>query len=70
MQDVQGRDIRNKGDGGEGAPAIGVSAAFGVALAHLAGEDTARAADEIKASRPTAVNLFWAVDRAMNSESP
>ncbi|NLM01766.1 MAG: S-methyl-5-thioribose-1-phosphate isomerase [Methanothermobacter wolfeii] len=53
-----------------GAPAIGVSAAFGVALAHLAGEDTARAADEIKASRPTAVNLFWAVDRAMNSESP
>jgi len=53
-----------------GAPAIGVTAAFGVAMAELAGEDVEAAAEEIKASRPTAVNLFWAVDRVMKSESP
>lgn len=53
-----------------GAPAIGVAAAFGVALAHLAGEDLKKASDEIKSSRPTAVNLFWAVDRVMASDSP
>jgi len=53
-----------------GAPAIGVTAAFGVAMAELAGEDIEVAADEIRASRPTAVNLFWAVDRVMKSESP
>ena len=53
-----------------GAPAIGVAAAFGVALADLAGEDLELAAQEIKNARPTAVNLFWAVDRVMASESP
>ena len=31
-----------------GAPAIGVAAAFGMALAYLAGEDLNRVADEIK----------------------
>jgi methylthioribose-1-phosphate isomerase len=53
-----------------GAPAIGVAAAFGVALADLAGEDLEKAAAEIKSSRPTAVNLFWAVDRVMASDFP
>ncbi|MDP3484748.1 MAG: S-methyl-5-thioribose-1-phosphate isomerase, partial [Methanobacteriaceae archaeon] len=53
-----------------GAPAIGVAAAFGVALADLAGEDLEKAAKEIKSSRPTAVNLFWAVDRIMASDFP
>lgn len=53
-----------------GAPAIGVAAAFGVALADLAGEDLEKASEEIKSSRPTAVNLFWAVDRVMASDSP
>jgi methylthioribose-1-phosphate isomerase len=53
-----------------GAPAIGVAAAFGVALADLAGEDLEKAAKEIKSSRPTAVNLFWAVDRVMASDFP
>ena len=55
-----------------GAPAIGVAAAFGMALAELAGEDLEDAADAIKSARPTAVNLFWAVDRvlrAANSDS-
>jgi methylthioribose-1-phosphate isomerase len=59
-----------------GAPAIGVAAAFGVYLgvrqldAEAAGEDAFfRRLDEVgtylKASRPTAVNLAWAVDRVI-----
>ncbi|MBI5681045.1 MAG: S-methyl-5-thioribose-1-phosphate isomerase [Methanobacterium sp.] len=52
-----------------GAPAIGVAAAFGMTLAELAGEDLQKAADEIKAARPTAVNLFWAVDRVLKSDN-
>jgi methylthioribose-1-phosphate isomerase len=55
-----------------GAPAIGVAAAFGVALA--ARESRADGFDELladletalkglAATRPTAVNLFWALDR-------
>ncbi len=53
-----------------GAPAIGVAAAFGMALAHLDGEDMENAANEMKNSRPTAVNLFWAVDRVMAADDP
>lgn len=53
-----------------GAPAIGVAAAFGLALADLRGEDLEKAASEIKSSRPTAINLFWAVDRTLKSDSP
>jgi methylthioribose-1-phosphate isomerase len=52
-----------------GAPAIGVAAAFGMVLAESAREDIEKAADEIKNARPTAVNLSWAVDRILNSES-
>ena len=52
-----------------GAPAIGVSAAFGMALAELAGEDMDKVAIEMKSARPTAVNLMWAVDRIMASEN-
>lgn len=52
-----------------GAPAIGVAAAFGMALADLAGEDLQNAAGEIKSARPTAVNLFWAVDRILKSDN-
>lgn len=52
-----------------GAPAIGVAAAFGMALAEHAGEDLTRVAEEIKAARPTAVNLFWAVDRILEARS-
>ena len=48
-----------------GAPAIGVSAAFAMALAENAGEDMEKAAVDVKAARPTAVNLFWAVDRVI-----
>jgi len=46
-----------------GAPAIGVSAAFGMVLAHLRGEDPAEADRLLRQSRPTAVNLFHALDR-------
>jgi methylthioribose-1-phosphate isomerase len=53
-----------------GAPAIGVSAAFGMALADISGVDLNKAASEIKAARPTAKNLFWAVDRVLKSENP
>ncbi len=52
-----------------GAPAIGVSAAMGVALGvlHADGEDldgqVARICEILARTRPTAVNLFWAIDR-------
>ncbi len=46
-----------------GAPAIGIAAAYGMALAAQGGEDLAQASEDLAASRPTAVNLFWALDR-------
>jgi methylthioribose-1-phosphate isomerase len=52
-----------------GAPAIGVSAAFGIALGMQQARpgDMVRAFDRIcrtfAATRPTAVNLFWAIER-------
>jgi methylthioribose-1-phosphate isomerase len=50
-----------------GAPAIGVAAAYGFALAAARGEDLAVAERVLRESRPTAVNLGWALDR-MRSE--
>jgi methylthioribose-1-phosphate isomerase len=44
-----------------GAPAIGVAAAYGYALAAARGEDLDEAAVVLLASRPTAVNLPWAI---------
>ena len=46
-----------------GAPAIGVAAAYGMALAAQKGEDLKEAQEGLAASRPTAVNLFWALNR-------
>ena len=57
-----------------GAPAIGVAAAMGLALtayrcrarsreAFL--ERLKRSAEILRATRPTAVNLFWAIERVM-----
>jgi methylthioribose-1-phosphate isomerase len=51
-----------------GAPAIGVSAAFGMAMAARSGEDPGAAAEVLKSSRPTAVNLAWAVDRMLRHD--
>lgn len=48
-----------------GAPAIGVAAAYGIALAALKNEDLKAADAHLRASRPTAVNLFWALDRLL-----
>jgi methylthioribose-1-phosphate isomerase len=52
-----------------GAPAIGVAAAFGMALAELEGVDLEKAGEEMRGARPTAVNLFWAVDRVLKSDN-
>jgi methylthioribose-1-phosphate isomerase len=46
-----------------GAPAIGIAAAYGMALAAMHGADRDEARNILAASRPTAVNLFWALDR-------
>ena len=57
-----------------GAPAIGAAAAFGLALAGFESASTSTSglladletsASFLKAARPTAVNLAWAVDRLM-----
>jgi len=57
-----------------GAPAIGAAAAFGIALAGYEStatssrdllNDLQAASHILKAARPTAVNLAWAVDRMM-----
>ncbi len=59
-----------------GAPAIGASAAFGLALAALESRaqtprsllaDLQAAGHTLKAARPTAVNLAWAVNRVLQS---
>jgi methylthioribose-1-phosphate isomerase len=61
-----------------GAPAIGVAAAYGVALAaarstagslEVLREDVARAAAGLAAARPTAVNLPWAVERMVEESA-
>ncbi len=57
-----------------GAPAIGVAAAYGMALCAQNSEASTmeelmqalfRAADVLRESRPTAVNLFWAIERML-----
>jgi len=48
-----------------GAPSIGAAAAYGMCLAALAKEDLGKAADEIRSARPTANDLFYAVDHMM-----
>ena len=53
-----------------GAPAIGVAAAYGLALAATRGEDLAVADAVLRASRPTAVNLAWALDEMAADPSP
>ncbi|RCK76944.1 MAG: Methylthioribose-1-phosphate isomerase [Anaerolineae bacterium] len=61
-----------------GAPAIGVAAAYGLALAANASKaangqqllpELQAAAEVLRASRPTAVNLSWAIDRVLNKVS-
>jgi len=49
-----------------GAPAIGIAAAYALVLAILNGDDLDEAARVLKGTRPTAVNLFWAIDRMLS----
>jgi methylthioribose-1-phosphate isomerase len=53
-----------------GAPAIGVAAAYGMALTALRGDDLAEAERELASSRPTAVNLFWALEQMRDDPTP
>ncbi|WP_266181696.1 S-methyl-5-thioribose-1-phosphate isomerase [Dyella humicola] len=46
-----------------GAPAIGIAAAWGVVLAAKQGESLDVVLAMLRAARPTAVNLMWALDR-------
>ena len=52
-----------------GAPAIGVAAAYGIALAAASGDDLDEADRVLRASRPTAVNLAWALDEMRDDPS-
>jgi methylthioribose-1-phosphate isomerase len=52
-----------------GAPAIGVAAAYAYALAAARGDDLDEADRVLRASRPTAVNLAWALDRMHDDPS-
>ena len=55
-----------------GAPLIGATAAYGLVLAIIENNDQSflkKSAEELIKSRPTAINLKWAVDRMMNKLS-
>ncbi len=55
-----------------GAPLIGATAAYGLVLAILENNDQSflkKSAEDLINSRPTAINLKWAVDRMMNKLS-
>jgi methylthioribose-1-phosphate isomerase len=53
-----------------GAPAIGIAAAYGYALAVANGEDPDRAAAVLAGARPTAVNLGWALQEVRAAADP
>jgi methylthioribose-1-phosphate isomerase len=49
-----------------GAPAIGIAAAYGMALA----DDREAAAELLRSTRPTAVNLAWALEQSAAAPEP
>jgi methylthioribose-1-phosphate isomerase len=53
-----------------GAPAIGVAAAYALAMAAARGDDLGQAAALLAASRPTAVNLVWALEQMRDDPTP
>ena len=53
-----------------GAPAIGVAAAYGYALAVERGEDPDEARAVLLAARPTAANLAWALEEVRSASDP
>ncbi len=50
-----------------GAPSIGAAAAYGLALASKQGKDLEEAAGELRATRPTAHDLFFAISYLLES---
>ena len=50
-----------------GAPAIGATAAYGLALAQIKGEDIKKSCDRLRRTRPTGHDLFHALDLMMGS---
>jgi methylthioribose-1-phosphate isomerase len=52
-----------------GAPAIGVAAAYGVCVGVQRDRDVDEVCDYLATSRPTAVNLFWALERMRQAAS-
>ncbi|OGW89929.1 MAG: S-methyl-5-thioribose-1-phosphate isomerase [Omnitrophica bacterium RIFCSPLOWO2_01_FULL_50_24] len=50
-----------------GAPLIGVAAAYGMYLAFARGEDPRRAEEKLLNTRPTAVNLKWALEQVRSA---
>ena len=55
-----------------GAPLIGATAAYGLVLSIIENNDQSflkKSAEDLVKSRPTAINLKWAVDRVMNKLS-
>ena len=55
-----------------GAPLIGATAAYGLVLAIIENNDQSflkKSAEDLINSRPTAINLKWAVDRMINKLS-
>lgn len=53
-----------------GAPAIGIAAAYGVVLASEGGpQEIQRGIERLSRTRPTAVNLFWALKKMENAVS-
>ena len=53
-----------------GAPAIGIAAAYGLALAAMRRKDVDAAYEELVSARPTAVNLRWALDQMRPDPTP
>jgi methylthioribose-1-phosphate isomerase len=53
-----------------GAPALGAAGAMGVALAAATGEPLEGAARRLVATRPTAANLAWGMERALAASDP
>ncbi len=50
-----------------GAPAIGCTAAYGFVLGVRSGADPLEVRETLAATRPTAYNLFWALDRMVSA---
>jgi methylthioribose-1-phosphate isomerase len=53
-----------------GAPAIGIAAAYGYALAAARGDDLEQAARVLGSARPTAANLGWALREVQEADDP